>query len=753
MRTKISIIITLLITIIQPIMALEITDLQATGEIWLNEDNQLAVSFRCDIAANVSAKIEGNGRQQLIQSFDEQQYAEYSIYSKSVQLDTLEGNDNPYVLTTFCEKNSTQANGSTFIRVNKLDVAGIEIIIPSSNPSGIVYPTDTIAIRADVVKNNNRLFSGVTFTTAIHGVAAEITNIAQSGKWEISAKIPDVVGDKILTVEATYNGHKASATSSMSIRPLLSVSIESQFLPYKLTDTSDIALPVVVNYKSKPLTDSDVIAFEAQLDGQVLTIKDIKYSSNKWNLNINIPRMPPKENAYNLTIFATYSSVKEEGKQIQIQFLLPFKGALFDANGKAVQAEIRIKKPGFEEKITTINGQYSAMLQPGQYDVELHFPAFRARLKDAMLQSGDNLYAGENVIKYDYFEESRKVIALDFLLPFASARIEMLYNDSDFKDENNIEALKCSNWNFAKRLCDSGWEKVDIIIDKERNLISIETTTLSAFAISEPSELVLNATIDKSSYQAGEGIKLSGSVKEDENPVKAKITYELDGKAFSFDSEGNFETTVKTPESEGEFLLSIKAEKEGRTAEKGISFSVYQKRFIRIAAPSAVEITSGNKTVIITVSNEGQKDINNIVVSIDLPSSWYFFDSNAFNLAAGEYRNIEITLIAPENAESRTVAISAKADEASANSEFMLNIVKKETVKDTVTGQAASDTSNIYLLVFSIILVSILFSFIFLKKKSSKKQKAAIAMLSATKSEIDRKKKKSAKEVLRNPFE
>jgi uncharacterized membrane protein len=274
---------------------------------------------------------------------------------------------------------------------------------------------------------------------------------------------------------------------------------------------------------------------------------------------------------------------------------------------------------------------------------------------------------------------------------------------------------------------------------------------LSAFAITEPSELMLDANIDKSSYQAGESIKLTGSVKEDGNPVKAKITYELDGKVFSFDAEGNFETTVKTPESEGEFLLAIRTEKEGRTAEKAISFSVYQKRFIRISAPSIVEATANqNKTVVITISNEGQKDINNIAVSTDLPDGWYVLNNNNFNLAAGEKKNVEVTLISPENAESRTVSITAKGDETSASSEFMVNVVKPAVTTYIATGQATAGVNNIYLLVASIILVSILFAFVFIRQKS-KKQKA-ISMLHAAKSQIQRK-KKSAKEVLRNPFE
>ncbi len=739
------IVITLLIIIIKPAIA-EITDLQV-GDVWLNENNSLQISFRCDSAANVSAKISGNNQQQLIQSFDEKQFATYSIYSRIAQLDgTITGNDNPYLLTVFCEKNGNQTNANAYVGINKLEIIGIDIAIPEANPTGIVHPTDIITIKLDVTKNGNRLFSGVAFNVLIDGTA-EITNIKPAmgtEKWQVSVKVPNVVGEKQVAIEAIYSGKKAAGTGSINIKPLLSVIIESPFLPYKLSDASDIEIPVIVNYKSKPL--GDAVTFEAQLDGQVLTIKDIKYSDNKWTLTINVPRMAPKENAYSLNIFAVYSGIRE-GKEMKIQFLLPFKGILIDAKGSAVQAEIRIKKPGFEEKIIA-DGQYSAMLQPGKYDIELYFPAFRARLKDAQLESSEGLYS-ENVIKYDYFEESsRKVIALDFLLPFASARIEIPYNESGPK-----EILKCSNWNFAARSCNNQWEKITANVDTERNLITIENTSLSAFAITEPTELVLNVNIDKSSYQSGENIKLIGNVTENGSPVNAKITYSLEGKNNSFDAQGNFEIIINTPENEGEFLLNIKAERDNRIASRNITFSVYKKIFLRISVPTAVEISANqSKSFVITISNEGQKDINNIVLSTDLPSSWYSLDNSAFNLEAGEKKNIELALSIPENTEGRSARISAKGDEASANSEFMLNIAKPE-IKQIATGQVVSDAINTYLVIFSIISISIVFFAFAIKKKNSKKQKAATEMLLAAKSEVEKRKRKSAKEVVKNPFE
>jgi len=785
MRFKIGILLLLFLFNLQDVSALEINNLEVTEEVWLNEDNMIYISFECSANANVSGNVTGAGYSMQLPSFTETPYINYSTYNTIVNLNIQGEPVNPYKVTVFCAKNSSQAMAEKYFSIYRLTALIAGITIPSGNPTDVIYTSDYLLIKVGVIENGQALTAGVNFSVSIDG--RQLGLISQprdlSNLWELEVNVPmdfEPVDNKPLRLNAVYNGHSVSTTSDkyLNVKPSLSVEIIDPSLlnPYRLTDTADINITVSVSYRSMPLSSSSVLDFEAKLNNNDLTIRNIEYEDpSNWIVSVNIPEMTPSNEKYYLDIFATYESIRRKSRSLPIQFVLLLEGNVVDADNSAVETEIRLKGSSIEEIISTDgSGYYRTEILPGEYEVELIFPDMRAKLSNVLISSSEDLFSTtHNVIRYDFFSgDYTKTFFLEFNLPFDNVYIVIPYKDSDF-DENEIVVYNCKSWNFAQRSCKENWKKISADIDKVKNLISLELNSLSAFAINERNSLNLDVSLEKDHY-AGDDVILTGNTLDNKNNTVSDVKINYSGAASGYiisDSSGRFTIRFKVPDSEGEHHLTLEAKKDTYISmKKTVSFNVIKKKSLLVTVPGSINIELGLESSIdIIVMNNGQVDLENIDISIEnIPPRWYKLSKKRIDkLDIGRNSVVVMDILIDDCEDCKDqydVLVRAENDVSTTNS-FIINLNLPEE-KSPVTGFTFLENSQPYLIIIVFIFLALLIYRKFNIKTGRKN--SVLADLNEIKSEAlgikeekpvtkeknkpETKKEKKLKDILENPF-
>ncbi len=772
-----------------PTSALKVSNFNITPEsVWLNDGNAINISFSCSENANVSANIIGSNYNVSIHNFIQKG----QTYSITYHLTGIKESADKYTVTVFCENSSSIENKSKDFYVNKFSASITDVVIPPTNPkSTTIYLLDpmTVKVKLDLIENGITTVSpsGVKFNITIDNKELNLIKTFSPenaiSPWKLKVKVPEnfkSVNNKNLVVNAVYKNHSFSATSdkNLNVKPLLDVNIlEPSILnPYKLIDTADINLSVKVDYKSKPVDSSKFLKFKAKLNNEEVTIRKINYKEGGvWRLYTNIPKQIPRKEPYNLDIFVTYeNTTKKSSLPLPIQFVIPFKGTIVDADNSPVYAEIKLRGEDIEEKLETDNsGKYSIAIVPGIYDVELTFDDVSAKFYDAILNYSEDIYL-YNPIKYDFFEgteiDAVKVIALEFASQFQKAHIIIPYVDSEV-DEDKIIVYQCRNWNFGKRYCNGDWKRIiNYEVDKNKNLISFDVSSLSTFAVSEEKSLQLEINLDKESYFMGESATLHGRVFDNKNNSvgDSKISYSISDSNISgsttTNNNGEFTISFNSPEQKGISDIVTEAGKMYASAKKIISFNVYKKKELKISVPNYVDSELCNSSTIkIIVENTGQVSLSDIDIKIEnIPFSWYTLNPSSIDkLGVGEQREIEVNIsVSKEQCVDckNQYSVGIKVDgEANATKNFIINIKGLEPdIKESegevetnntinigagitgfVTATSSLITQNIIVILFLIILV-ILYKIIIRKREGhlDKHKVSSVNIIKEIKDEI-----------------
>lgn len=732
--------------------------IDANTNVWLTKD-YINVTCTCSSGSTAWSNITDSNNNFVGQiTLDDISSTLYNGYT------LLDGSLSPgtYNVISYC--NSETENETKTFTINKL---GARLI---SSSSSLVYPNDILTLKVEFELNNEMITSTTKtdFQIFLDNIPITIQNVPSpnivGGYWEIKVKVPDSFtnyGNYNFIINATYDFYTITLISYdyIKVEPLIKLDIISPSVlsPYKLTGMQDLEIKAKALYKSQLITEFDFPDFEVKLNNDLLTIKEINYDENKWNLLVNIPKLSAREASYYLDVYIEHNGIQtKSSKPLPIQFLLSLKGTLLNAEGTPIKnAEIELKGSNLEEKcITNSTGAYQLGIPPGNYDLKLIFPEMQAEFSNVEISS-DEIYSGlaSDFIQYDYYTgdiktddiEAKKIVVLEFALTFDSAHIIIPYSDSKFTNEDDLNVFKCKDWNLGKRSCLGEWEKIDVTIDNIRNIISFDVSDLSAFAIGEKQDLKLELNLDKETYYLGEKINLNGKVVDNNQKGMSDIEIiysisntEIDG-TTNTNSNGDFSTSFNAPNEEGNFEIKIRAKKlPYLPIDKTISFKTQKKKELNINVISSVDIKlNQSKQVAFTIENTGQRNESNINIYIKgISPDWYKLNLEKIDkLEINEEKTIRLNLTIPSKQcemshcdSEYTVEIKAKNSETTSSKTFKLRIeglISKETLEQTkeenstisgflnqtITGFAivASSNSTKYLLIIIFAGVAIFF--------------------------------------------
>jgi hypothetical protein len=642
---------------------------------------------------------------------------------------------NNFLVNLTC-KNS---NSDSYNYVTNFSVSNFSSGINSISP-GTIYLGDSnpITVNLLVKKNNNPLIDGVSFAITLNGTIVQAKGISYlpGSGWNLYLDRPSASGAYNLKVTAFYDRFNSTDSALIAVRDPVQFSIMSIDRTW-VNPNDTIILQIQASDRDNPIgINSGNLA--VQVGTTQANILSITPMSNYFNVAVQMPNIP--SGVYTLTALLSYNGYNYPGIST-VYYITPISGEITDDSGKGISVILRFLSGGIEKlKIyTDSNGDYSGSLPSGTYDLEVTFPQSTLYLESTTINSFND------PIKYFYSSDdlvpgirNAGLFSYGIGLAYYQANIEAKYLEKNVINDNNIIVLKCSNWNSGRKICNDDWSEIGGNIDTIRNVVTLNTTSLSAFVIGERKSINVNYNLDSDNYYVSSPIKVNGIVKDSDGNVIPNATVNVKIKNFGTnaktysDSNGAFVIELKAPDQEGDYVLSLGAEKSPYISfNDSKSFQTLKSRTVEIAVPDTIKLKQGqNLTQEISIINTGQADLLNLSIFLSgIPSSYFNLTNFIDKLGRNEEDKIYAYFSIPEDAGIQTYSITLRVSNGEMSQEkiFGLTVVdKNSTISEATTAPSGQfilpkiDNNIVYLIVFAIACFSLA---IFLKKTKIRKSK------------------------------
>jgi len=663
--------------------------LYPSSNLWIGEN--LTLLFKCfDNFTNISVKVEVKGPSI---SFESQDYKKLEDYYFSFKIPYY-WIDKPgdYSATIYCTSNQTSTLQFNFY------VWNFSVSIASLPKK--IYEGDTVEIKVLTKKNDVIITKNVSFKLFSNGKELPILFKGfdlENQVWVVKTKMEET-GDKEIKVVGFYDRTNAYDKKKVEVKKLLllNASFDKQFV----RGGDLLIISLLATYRDKPI-DLKAEMVKVSIGNEILAF-DMNKKGSSYLIQLKLPNFQPGK--YKIKVEVEYENLKESWYG-EVYYTVLVKGNIKDAEGNPIPGSILIRNTNSLIPITG-TGSYSFSIPPGDYDLEF-------RLKDSRIVIYDTKVEEDfdNPLRFDLFRKNliegiriANIYVIEFTLPFSFATLYLPYDESKILDERNLVVYRCEWWNFARRICTDEWEEMDCEVDRIRNLVIINVSNFSAFAIGEKKKIEADISLDKSVYYLGDAIRIKGFVHDEfNNPIKdAKVKVKLGfiSKDFYTDRSGYFSGYLKAPETEGNYtlLISVSAEKS-IGLEKEIEFQVIKKKSLSLRFPDSIKIKAGDSYAhFLQLVNDGQVDVQIEKIGLTgIPSQFYEFKGNVSRIRKGESVSLPVYFNVPSTSKPKiyTAKISVKTSIGNFEKTFAFSVLEGEEVTKKPTGFVARPSLKI----------------------------------------------------------
>ncbi|MEM5879636.1 MAG: carboxypeptidase-like regulatory domain-containing protein, partial [Candidatus Aenigmatarchaeota archaeon] len=657
--------------------------LKPSSEIWVNEG--LEIEVNCSDSSKVNATLIGkSGYIIYVDSFS----SSNGLYKATINPIYWRNRADEFDATIICLDDSNNSDQKEV----KFTVSKFFVEIAKVSPSTI-YLGDLIEVGVLVKRDSTPINSpDVSFSITLDNQTIQPRinpPYDPSEGWIIflnSSEIPNAIGTHSLNIFVAYDRVNSTKTLTFSVNEPIQFSITSLDKTWvKSNDTVKLTIQAFDKGTTIPLTAENL---EIKIGSTQVKTFAITPTNNYYVVAIVAPELD--SGSYTLSALLHYKNYTYLSEK-SISYIVPISGRIVDENEKAVSTKISFYSDGVERLrlYTDSAGAYSGNLPPGTYDVEFVFPQSTLRLYDVEV----NRF--EDPARYYYFASADvpglNVVALfvyEVDLNYYKASIEMKYSESNVLNENLLKVYKCENWNSGRKECYGKWEEIPSRIDTIRNVIYVNTTSLSAYAIGSLRKLSINFNLNKEIFYLKDLVRLRGMVvDEQKTPVEnASVSIQIKNtsikqKVFS-DSNGLFTIEFLSPEQEGNYSLILTAEKHPYISfNSTLTLQVLKSKEISIVFPDTVRINQGeNFSQEFSVVNIGQAELYNLKISLEgIPSEHYILQDEIERLDVNEEKKLKIEFSIPANASAGTLSCKIKVfnEEVSKEKIFGFTIIEK----------------------------------------------------------------------------
>ena len=153
---------------------------------------------------------------------------------------------------------------------------------------------------------------------------------------------------------------------------------------------------------------------------------------------------------------------------------------------------ITVYEPGTNEVLYNefASGSASFELNSSKVDFEMNFDDTLVLLLQNLLISNMDK---KIIINYElpFMEDYEPIKGYIIQLPdfnFDNAVMKIRYDDVSVNDENKMQLVKCSNYDFTSFNCSDKWESVPITVDKNEKIVMANVKSFSVYVLVEPLE-------------------------------------------------------------------------------------------------------------------------------------------------------------------------------------------------------------------------------------------------------------------------
>jgi len=642
---------------------------------------------------------------------------------------------NSFLTNIFCINNNTNQSNQTSI----FSVSNFTVDIIKITPSEI-YIGDQIEADISVKKNNEPISSGMNFNLTLDN-QPKLPKISPPYDpirgWIIYLDAPSNSGTHTLQITASYDRVNGTVTTSFDVNDPIQFSISSIDKTWvKSNDTVNLQIKAIDRGNVIPINTNNLAVY---IDSTQATVISITPVSNYFTLTVSMPSLSTGD--HTLVASLSYKGYTYTDSKA-IDYIVPISGRIADEDDKGVSVQFNFISDGVEKLrlYTNSNGDYSGTIPLGTYDIQAIFPQSTLYLDDVSISSF------EDPIKYFYSTSANipglnlvGLYAYEMALPYSRASIDMKYDERNALNERLIKVYKCEVWNAGRNSCDSTWFEINAYIDTIRNTVSVNSTSLSAYALGTLKQLSIDFNLNKENFYLKDLVKVRGMViDENKDPVSNATVYvyikntNINAKVIS-DSNGLFSIEFLSPEKEGSYSLILSAERNPYlNFNSSISLETVKNKELSIVFPDTVKINRGeNFTQDFSLVNIGQADLSSLNISLSgIPDSYYTLISKIEKVGVGEEKKLSVYFSIPSNVSPGTFSVSLRAfnDEFSKEKVFGFTILEKNqttTAPVPTTGFLGRitlpqlDINYIYILLFAIVSFSSAF---ILKNKKVKRQ-------------------------------
>jgi hypothetical protein len=597
-----------------------------------------------------------------------------------------------YDITLACDNDNGESNNTS----TSFTVSQLETSIANINPNP-AYLESEINFTVVTKKNEIPINSDVNFTVYLNNEPVTLKQdppiyVSNEG-WILKINAPSSLGTFNLKVDVKYDRVENTTSSTIEIKQPLNfelINIDKTWVQ----SNENMTLTFKALYKGNPITmRTDYL--NINLDSASVSITGISQSNEYSYANIIAPSLG--SGSYDMKIRFSYQGFVQEVTQ-KIIYVIPVSGSILNSESKPIYTQITFKNNSIERTITTDSaGSYSGSIPTGIYTLSIIFPHAKLIFDSAMINSFDN------PIKFDNPSVSvnipgigtGEVYIFETVLTYSNVYVEMKYDNTKIPNEDNIIVYKCSNWDFGKKTCNTNWASINTEIDKVRDLIKFNSTSLSAFVIGYKKGTYLDFNTDKKEYFLKDTIKITGTIHdEDNNPIPdaditAKIlNTDLTAKVKS-DSSGALSLELTGPGTEGSYTVFVEGKLSFIAANNSANIKLVKSDKLSTSIPDSFDARQGeNKTMDISIVNEGQTDYSKINIYLSgIPEKYYVLSPTEISdLKAGQQKGVSINFNIPKDAnkESFTGKFKIEYGENYTEKQFTFTILANEETNETL---------------------------------------------------------------------
>jgi len=715
------------------------------SDVWLGED--VLISIQCADTnetyniTRVYAVI--NGPNITVSNFELNKESE--DYSRTLTRNYISRSGN-YDVILACDSDNDESNSTSI----SFTVSQLETSIENINPNP-AYIEDEIEIDVATKKNEIPINSDVNFTVYLNDEPVALKQdppIFDSNKgWILLIDAPSSLGIFDVRVDVNYDRTENTVSSTIEIKQPLNfelVSIDKTWVQ----SNENATLTFKTLYRGNPITMRNEY-LNINLGSTSVSITGISQSNEYSYVNIIAPSLSP--GSYDMKIRFSYQGFVQEITK-KISYVVPVSGSILNSENKPIYTQITFKNNDTEKTITTDSaGSYSGSIPPGTYTLSVFFPNAKLIFDSTMINSFDN------PMKFDNPSTGVNipgvgvggVFVFETVLSYSNVYVEMKYDSNKILNEDDIIVYKCSNWNSGKKTCNTNWLSIITEVDRVRDLIKFNSTSLSAFVIGYKKVMYVDFNTDKKEYFLQNIIKITGIARDEDNgpipdvDITAKIlSTDITAKAKS-DNSGVFSLELNGPDKEGSYTIFVEGKKSPFiAANNSANIKLVKSDKLSTLVPDSFDLKQGEtKTMYISIVNEGQTDYSGINISLSgIPKNYYAISpAEISELKAGQQKDISIKFNVPEDAAKESLTGNFKIDygENYIEEQFIFTILAKEERNETLnvtskgfnfpsfslpTGKIILPTvGNDVLIITIVALVSFSISFLLKGKKYNKK--------------------------------